>query len=174
MGAIFYLHASLSVLAMGLAMLTSHAVHALLYAVVSLLCMAVSMYSMQAHLAAALEVIVYAGAIMVLFVFAVMFLRIGAERPKQSFSLGTIVKSFLIFALFWADLVYVVKDGLSRPQAHHAPGIEDIARSLFGQYGFLVEIVSFVLLAGLATAIFVARGTISQNSVAEVVHHDSH
>lgn len=174
MGAIFYLHASLSVLAMGFAMITSHAVHALLFAVISLLSLAVSMYSMSAHLAAALEVIVYAGAIMVLFVFAVMFLRIGAHVKKWSFTKGEILKALLVFGIFWADLVFVVKDGLTRSsQSVSSQTIEDIARALFGRYGFLVEIVSFVLLAGLATSIFVARGMMVQTQLAEVSQHDS-
>ena len=54
-----------------------NAVHALLYLVVSLLAVAVVFYAFGAPFVAALEVIIYAGAIMVLFVFVVMMLNFG-------------------------------------------------------------------------------------------------
>ena len=57
-----------------------NAVHALLYLVVSLLAVAVAFYTMGAPLVAALEVIIYAGAIMVLFIFVVMMLNLGSAR----------------------------------------------------------------------------------------------
>ena len=59
------------------------AVHALLYLIVSLLAVAVVFYTMGAPLVAALEVIIYAGAIMVLFVFVVMMLNLGSARPSR-------------------------------------------------------------------------------------------
>ena len=54
-------------------------VHALLYLVVSLFAVAVVFYTLGAPFVAALEVIVYAGAIMMLFVFAVMLLNLSAD-----------------------------------------------------------------------------------------------
>ena len=59
--------------------------HALLYLIVSLLAVAVVFFTLGAPFVAALEVIIYAGAIMVLFVFVVMMLNLGqdAERTKR-------------------------------------------------------------------------------------------
>lgn len=154
---IFYLHASIAVLAMGWAMLTPHAIHALLSAVLSLLSVAVSLYSLSAHLASALLVIIYAGAIMVLFVFAIMLLRTSAAEKQARFNKTDLVKAIAVFGAFWAELVFVLKDSshqsLGQPQT-----LEDIAKALFSTYGYMVEVVSFVLLAGLVTAIFVAQG----------------
>ena len=59
-----------------------NAVHALLYLIVSLLAVAVVFYTLGAPFVAALEVIIYAGAIMVLFVFVVMMLN-SASRPSR-------------------------------------------------------------------------------------------
>ena len=56
--------------------------HALLYLIVSLLAVAVVFYTMGAPFVAALEVIIYAGAIMVLFVFVVMMLNLGEARSE--------------------------------------------------------------------------------------------
>ncbi len=58
------------------------AVHALLYLIVSLLAVAVVFYTMGAPLVAALEVIIYAGAIVVLFVFVVMMLNLGTQARE--------------------------------------------------------------------------------------------
>ena len=57
--------------------------HALLYMVVSLLAVAVVFYVLGAPFAAALEVIVYAGAIMVLFVFVIMMLILGKNATER-------------------------------------------------------------------------------------------
>ncbi|MFX5933707.1 NADH-quinone oxidoreductase subunit J, partial [Acinetobacter baumannii] len=61
----------------------TNAVHALLYLIISLMAVAVVFYSLGAPFAAALEVIVYAGAIMVLFVFVVMMLNLGSQTADQ-------------------------------------------------------------------------------------------
>lgn len=66
-----------------LAISRRQAVHGLLWLVLSLLAVAVLFFMLGAPFAAALEVIVYAGAIMVLFLFAVMMMRHGAAAPRQ-------------------------------------------------------------------------------------------
>ena len=60
-----------------------NAVHALLYLIVSLLAVAVVFYVLGAPFVAALEVIIYAGAIMVLFVFVVMMLNLGEHAVSM-------------------------------------------------------------------------------------------
>ena len=61
-----------------------NAVHALLYLIVSLLAVAVVFYTLGAPFVAALEVIIYAGAIMVLFVFVVMMLNLGENNGNRA------------------------------------------------------------------------------------------
>lgn len=155
MVAIFYMHASIAVLAMAWAMFTPHAVHALLFAVLSLISLAVSMYSLSAELAAALLVIIYAGAIMVMFVFAIMLIK--PERLSQEVKLknpGQWLLGLLIL-LFFGEVLWVLKDGFLGDA--EALSTSEIAQALFGTYGLYVEVVSFVLLAGFVTTIFVAR-----------------
>ncbi len=60
-----------------------NAIHALLYLIISLLSISVVFYILGAPLIAALEVIVYAGAIMVLFIFVVMMLNMGMEEETE-------------------------------------------------------------------------------------------
>src|SRR6201987_6480455 len=79
---LFYLAGTLAIAATLLAITRRHAVHALLYFVVSLLAVAVDFYALGAPFVAALEVMIYAGAIMVLFVFVVMILNV-AEHAME-------------------------------------------------------------------------------------------
>src|SRR5580692_7783588 len=82
----FYLAAAVAVLATVLAITRNNAVHALLYLILSLLAVSVVFYVIGAPFIAALEVIIYAGAIMVLFLFVVMMLNLGkqtADIEKQ-------------------------------------------------------------------------------------------
>src|SRR5690606_40005008 len=61
----------------------TRAVHALLYLVTSLLAVSMCFFSLGALFAGVLEIIVYAGAIMVLFVFVVMMLNLGEGSERQ-------------------------------------------------------------------------------------------
>ncbi|HOL71740.1 MAG TPA: NADH-quinone oxidoreductase subunit J, partial [Bryobacteraceae bacterium] len=73
----FYLAGAVAVAATIMTITRLNAIHALLYFVVSLLAAAVVFYTLGAPFIAALEVIIYAGAIMVLFIFVVMMLNVG-------------------------------------------------------------------------------------------------
>ena len=79
----FYIAAAVATAATLLVVTRANAVHALLYLVVSLLAVAVVFFTLGAPFVAALEVIVYAGAIMVLFIFVVMMLNVGPAGERQ-------------------------------------------------------------------------------------------
>ena len=76
----FYLAAAVALVSTVMVITRTNAVHALLYMVLSLLSVAVIFYTLGAPFIAALEVITYAGAIMVLFVFVVMLLGMEQEH----------------------------------------------------------------------------------------------
>src|SRR6267154_2603509 len=79
---LFYLAGIVAVIATLLAITQRHAVHALLYLVVSLLAVAVDFYVLGAVFVAAFEVMIYAGAIMVIFVFVVMMLNVAGHAME--------------------------------------------------------------------------------------------
>ena len=74
---LFYVAATVALVATVLAMTRTNAIHALIYLIVSLLAVAVIFFLIGAPFAAALEIVIYAGAIMVLFVFVIMMLNLG-------------------------------------------------------------------------------------------------
>ena len=67
---LFYIAATIALVATVLAMTRANAIHALIYLIVSLLAVAVIFFLIGAPFAAALEIVIYAGAIMVLFVLS--------------------------------------------------------------------------------------------------------
>lgn len=79
----FYICGLIAILATLRVITHTNPVHALLYLVISLLAISGVFFSLGAYFAGALEIIVYAGAIMVLFVFVVMMLNLGGSEIEQ-------------------------------------------------------------------------------------------
>jgi NADH-quinone oxidoreductase subunit J len=154
MTVLFYIAAAVAVLATILVITRANLVHALLYLVVSLFAVAVVFFTLGAPFVAALEVIVYAGAIMMLFVFAVMLLNVSADSPLRVPRRAWIGPLVLV-AVLLAELVYGV--GLSD---HALQGVEvgprQVSEALFGPYVLGVELASMLLLAALIGARHIA------------------
>src|ERR1044072_8991498 len=79
----FYIAAAIAIFSTVMVITRFNIMHALLYLIVSLLSVAVIFYLYGAPFMAALEVIIYAGAIMVLIIFFVMMLNLGPEMYRQ-------------------------------------------------------------------------------------------
>ena len=158
MDAVFYIAAAVAILATIMVITRLNAVHALLYLILSLLSVAVVFYTMGAPFIAALEAIIYAGAIMVLFLFIVMMLEIRpAEQPLGSY-LRQWLPAVVLGALSLAALVLIIFESggdLSLPLAVASP--LEFGRFLFQKYWFSVEIVSFLLLVALVGALYLGR-----------------
>src|SRR5690554_8019426 len=114
----FYFSAGVAVAATLMVITNTRAVHALLYLVTSLLAVSMCFFSLGAPFAGVLEIIVYAGAIMVLFVFVVMMLNLGDRTILQEHQLinprAWIGPSVLAFLLF-IQLCYVLFIGEQQP-----------------------------------------------------------
>src|SRR5690606_27377151 len=80
---LFYLASTVALLATLAVITSTHVVHALVYLIVSLLAVAVIFFVLGAPFAAMLEAIVYAGAIMVLFLFVMMMLNLGQTTEQK-------------------------------------------------------------------------------------------
>ncbi|HTY25953.1 MAG TPA: NADH-quinone oxidoreductase subunit J, partial [Desulfomonilaceae bacterium] len=83
MDLVFYISAAVAVFSTLMVITRFSAVHALLYLVVSFFSVALIFLVLGAPFVAALEIIVYAGAIMVLFVFVIMMLNLGPRAQEQ-------------------------------------------------------------------------------------------
>lgn len=168
MAILFYLHATIAVLAMGFAMLTPQAIHALLATVFSLLNLAISLYLLSAPLAAALLAIIYAGAIMVLFVFVVMLMGVETTHAKYTIKGPRFMVALGLSGLFFINIIVVLKNAQNITKSSEIT-LQEVAKALIQNNSFLLEMASMVLLSGLITAIFIGarflkkRQTISAN-----------
>jgi len=155
----FYLASAVAVSAAFMAVTRLNAIRALLYFVVSLLAVAVIMLLLGAPFAAALEVIIYAGAIMVLFVFVVMILSMGPRQvseERQWLGLSVWAGPAVLTSALLAELLCVL-GGAGRVAVgagRVSPG--EVGRMLFGPYMLGVELASMLLLFGLVGAFHLA------------------
>ena len=155
MNILFYIAAIAAIIATLKVVTGKNAVHALLYLIASLLSVSVIFFILGAPFAAALEVIIYAGAIMVLFVFVIMMLHENAEGIKKESELlkpaiwiGPSVISIILFA----EMLYM----LMRQEAHPITMPEvlpvEVGKLLFTKYMLVVELAAFLLTAGIVGA----------------------
>jgi NADH-quinone oxidoreductase subunit J len=160
MEVLFYIAAAVSVLATTRVITHLHAVHALLYLVVSLMALAVIFYLLGAPFAAALEIIIYAGAIMVLFIFVVMLLNQGpltVEQERRWLTPGMWLGPGLLAIVLLAEVGFIVATGAAPPVDVVRIQPKDVSASLYGPYVIGLELASMLLLPGLVGAYHLGR-----------------
>ncbi|HWP01568.1 MAG TPA: NADH-quinone oxidoreductase subunit J [Methylococcus sp.] len=157
--ALFYLSALIAAASTLMVVIHFNTVHALLYLIVSLLASGFIFYLLGAYFAAVLEVIIYAGAIMVLFVFVIMLLNLGQQtiqQEKRWLYPGIWYGPAALCAVLLAELLTL----LARSEPHVAGTVVASKRlgiALFGPYMLAVEAASILLLAGLVGAYHLGR-----------------
>jgi NADH-quinone oxidoreductase subunit J len=141
-----------------LAITRRNPIHAVVYLVVSFLGSAVLFFLLGAPFLAALQVIIYAGAIMVLFLFVVMMFRIEKTEPK-GYPFRQWGPALLCGVLFFSVLCLVAfQDPGARATLQMtmvSPG--DFGRFVFKRYWLAVEMISLLLFLGLLAAIHLGR-----------------
>ena len=156
---LFYIAATVAVISTLCVILQSNIVHALIYLILSLLAVAVVFYVLGAPFAAVLEAIVYAGAIMVLFLFVMMMLNMGQHsRDQERRWIG--VKVWIAPSLMAAVLLAQLLNVLSQYDYELVPveiGVLEVSALLFGPYVLAVELASILLLAGRVWAYHLAK-----------------
>jgi NADH-quinone oxidoreductase subunit J len=160
MEAAFYIAGAVAMASTAMAITRLDAVHALLYLIVSLLAVALMFFVLGAPFVAALEVIIYAGAIMVLFVFVVMMLNLGSvaiAQERQWLHPRMWVGPTILAVLLIVELLYVLTRPGGRSTDPGAVGPKDVGLALFGPYLIGVQLASMLLLAGLVGAYHLGR-----------------
>jgi NADH-quinone oxidoreductase subunit J len=156
----FYIASFIATVATLLVVTNTNPVHALLHLIISLLAVAMIFFMLGAPFAAALEIIVYAGAIMVLFVFVVMMLNLGQQTIAQErrwLQPRVWVGPGILALMLSLELSYV----LSVQDLHSAGAgtvnAKAVGIALFGPYLLAVELASMLLLAALVVACHLGR-----------------
>ena len=159
MNTIFYIAASVALISTLLAISGKNAIHSLLFLIVSLLAISIIFFILGAPFIAALEVIIYAGAIMVLFIFVIMMLNVGLEKNVEKKWLNPrmwIVPSILVFILL-IDFLTMLKGVPHQEIKGQIVLPKQVGISLFTTYLLGVEISAMLLLAGIVGAYHLGR-----------------
>jgi NADH-quinone oxidoreductase subunit J len=179
---IFFIFAALALAGALGVVLARNPVHSALLLVVTLVCVAVFFVQQQAHLLAAVQVIVYAGAIVVLFLFVIMLLGVDREETLEeplrfqrpaALALGVIVLAELIFLAghHWAT-------GAKAPSQFALKGggialgnnVERVARVLFTDFLWPFEITAGLLVIAVVGSVVLARRS---GQAVEMVEEDT-
>jgi NADH-quinone oxidoreductase subunit J len=156
---LFYLAAAISLGSTIMAVTRYNPSHGLIYLIISLLASAIIFYLLGAPFAAVLEIVIYAGAIMVLFVFVIMMLNLGArgdETEHRWLNPAMWIGPSVLCVLLLGEVVYIL---LQTQQTLTGAAISPkaVGLELFGPYVLAVEISSMLLLAGLVGGYHLGR-----------------
>lgn len=157
---LFYIAGISAILSTVLVIASKNAVHALLYLIVSLLSISVIFFLLGAAFIAALEVIIYAGAIMVLFVFVMMMLNVNISDSikKHDFANPKIwIGPSIIVSILLAEMFYMLFYGDFQSLVQQSISPEIVGKLLFTKYALVVDLVGFLLMAGAIGAYHLGR-----------------
>ena len=150
--------------------LRSNPVHAALSMILTLFGIAVLFVAREANFLAAVQVIVYAGAIVVLFLFVIMLLGVDRAEDLRTEPLGSIQRPLALvlglgmFAVLTTAIVRSREslrfkgEGVRTATLEDADGnIRQIARSIFGDYVVAFELTSVLLIVAVVGTVVLAR-----------------
>ena len=152
----------------GIAMLSAVGVVAFGNAVRSALCLVLNFFTLaflyftlNAELLGITQIIVYTGAIMVLFLFVIMLLRLGAPQALTEKRDPKLIAGYglggALFTLIFTQVILPLKD-FDHPRSNDAFGApEAVGRSLFTGYVWPLEMVSILLVVGIVGSILLAK-----------------
>ena len=157
---IFYFIAALMIISTGLAISRRNMVHAVLYLVVSFLAGSLLFFLLGAPLLAILQAIIYAGAIMVLFLFIVMMIRVEPFRD-HSYSIWTYLAAAGVCGIYFAAAVLLMHfsgAATRRPMVAAVASPADFGRYVYEYHWLAIEIVSLLLLVVLIGVLHLGQG----------------
>jgi NADH-quinone oxidoreductase subunit J len=158
---VFWIVAPVSVGAGVLMLLQRNAVYAALFLILNQFTLAVFFVLLDAHFLAAVQVIVYAGAIMVLFLFVIMFLGVDRREALVEPIRGQRWLAVALGLLLAGGVVLAVGLGVGLARAPGPPpggdNIQAVARVLFTDYVFPFELTSILLIIAAVAAMVLAR-----------------
>ncbi|WP_367670662.1 NADH-quinone oxidoreductase subunit J [Sodalis-like secondary symbiont of Drepanosiphum platanoidis] len=161
MSIIFYIFGIISIISTCIVIFHKHPVYSLFYLILSLISVSCMFFSIGSYIAGSLEIIIYAGAIMILFIFIVMLLDSGKKINKNKYFIflkNKYLFYFFILIIFNIFFYFLINESLKN-KIIYFNNIEakNIGISLFGPYSILVELSSMLLLSSLISALYMGR-----------------
>ena len=155
---LFILFGAIAVCGAVMVVTRKHPMASALYLILTLFAVAALFVLRQAHFLAAIQVIIYAGAVVVLFVFVIMLInvpedRLPVERATTMRVLGVLAAGFFILE----SAVLARRYSMPIGPAAEVGTVEAVGRALFTDYLLAFEITSVLLLAAVIGAIALAK-----------------
>ena len=158
---LFYIAASIAVGSAILVVLNKNAVYSALLLVLCFFSLAIIYLLLEAYFLAVLEVFIYAGAIMVLFLFVIMLLNLGREKALEHFKyLQRGLSIFLVVLFFLGVFLLLLNDSivLHQPEGGFSGGgVYSLGEALFTKYLLPFEVASLLLLVALIGTVYLAK-----------------
>jgi len=164
----FWIFAAVTVIASLLVIGQRNPMYSVLLLIVSFGALSGLYVLLDAPFIAAIQIIIYAGAIMVLFLFVVMLLNVPTEDPPTGYHarllggagprrFGAVLSAVLIGQLAWAFYYGLRPSPLPHAAGQHATTVFEIGMKLYKDYTFAFEATSVLILVSMVGAIVLAR-----------------
>jgi len=158
---LFYFIAFLTIISALFVVLNRNPVYSAVMLVFCFFSLAALYVLLEAYFVAVLEIIVYAGAIMVLFLFVIMLINVGKEIAATSIIVKAKVLPFVLVVLFSLNIILLIlwrNEGLHQSNTISSVGsITAIGQALFTKYLLPFEIASLLLLVALIGTVYLAK-----------------
>ena len=162
----FYIFGALAVFFSLMVILSKRPVSSAFSLVLVFFCLAANYVLLSAHFLAALQILVYAGAIMVLFVFVIMLLNAHTKALEVgksiAFQAGAAVLCIALFVMFFFSIqhgtVSATKAGFTPEKVDALGGnVQVLSELMFSDYILPFELTSVLLLVGIAGSVALAK-----------------
>lgn len=156
--AVFTFFAVLALAAAVLVIVQKNAMHSVLYLAFTVLAVAGVFFTLQAEYLGAIQILVYGGGIVVLYIFVIVIVNLKEVAPERRPLLPKLVLIVVPVAVGVEVAYLLIARGFPAAEARGGGlGFENMAETLFGSYLFPFELASVLLLAVLVGAIIIAR-----------------
>lgn len=156
----FYFISFLAVLSALMVVFSRNPIHSVLYLVITFFCVACHYLLLNAQFLAAVHVIVYAGAIMVLFLYVIMLLNLNKDDESQKSNLwkaGAVITAGLLLVVFVGALRGAEAESVSFASSNNTGLVKNLGRLLFNEFLLPFEIVSILLLTAMVGAVMLGK-----------------
>ncbi len=165
---VFYFLAAVTVFSAVMMLLQRNPVNSALFLILNFFCLGGLYLTLNAQFIAMVHILVYAGAIMVLFLFVIMLLNLGDDKSLRQ-HLGLRMYLGIAFSVgLFLELLYILGYSSANNYLEQSPSavemgtVEYIGKVLFTKFLFPFEITSFLLLAAIIGAVILAKKKLVQ------------
>jgi len=166
----FYIFAGVAIVSAVMVVTNKNVLHAALFLILTFFCVAAIYIILQAEFLAAVQVLLYVGAVMALFIFTILLINVMQAQFLRQFHGQRPLAGVLVLALLAETIFLLFSDFRGNfPLVHETPpafsgkvGLETLAHLLLTDYLLLFEVASVLLFAALIGAVVLARGDVRQ------------